>query len=92
MAQRRGSALLVAPVLALSLFLVGCPKRPATTAASAPPPTGRAAARARALRPAAPEPPRRARTAAAARAPPRPRRPRRPRLAGPSEFAAERRT
>jgi peptidoglycan-associated lipoprotein len=41
MAQRRGSALLLAvPVIALSLFLVGCPKRPATTAASAPPPTG----------------------------------------------------
>src|SRR6266853_473919 len=41
MAQRRRSALLLAvPVLALSLFLVGCPKRPATTAASAPPPTG----------------------------------------------------
>ena len=41
MAPRRGSALLFAvPVLALSLFLVGCPKRPATTAASAPPPTG----------------------------------------------------
>ena len=36
----RGSALLVAPVLVLSLFLAGCPKRPATTAASAPPPTG----------------------------------------------------
>jgi peptidoglycan-associated lipoprotein len=40
MAQRRGSVLLVAPVLVLSLFLAGCPKRPATTAASAPPPTG----------------------------------------------------
>ena len=41
MAPRRGSALLFAvPVLALSLFLVGCPKRPATTAASAPPPSG----------------------------------------------------
>ena len=41
MAQRRRSALLLAvPVLALSLFLVGCPKRPATTAASAPAPTG----------------------------------------------------
>ena len=41
MAPRRGSALLFAvPVLALSLFLVGCPKRPATTAASAPHPTG----------------------------------------------------
>jgi peptidoglycan-associated lipoprotein len=40
MAHRRGSALLAVPVLALSLFLVGCPKRPATTAASAPAPTG----------------------------------------------------
>jgi peptidoglycan-associated lipoprotein len=40
MAHRRGSVLLVAPVLVLSLFLAGCPKRPATTAASAPPPTG----------------------------------------------------
>jgi peptidoglycan-associated lipoprotein len=40
MAHRRGSALLVVPVLVLSLFLAGCPKRPATTAASAPPPTG----------------------------------------------------
>ena len=40
MAHRRGNALLVAPVLVLSLFLAGCPKRPATTAASAPPPTG----------------------------------------------------
>ena len=35
MAHRRGNALLVAPVLVLSLFLAGCPKRPATTAASA---------------------------------------------------------
>jgi peptidoglycan-associated lipoprotein len=40
MAHRRGSALLVVPVLVLALFLAGCPKRPATTAASAPPPTG----------------------------------------------------
>lgn len=41
MAHRWGSAQLLAiPVLALSLFLVGCPKRPATTAASAPAPTG----------------------------------------------------
>jgi peptidoglycan-associated lipoprotein len=40
MAHRRGSVLLVAPVLVLSLFLAGCPKRPATTAASAPAPTG----------------------------------------------------
>ncbi len=40
MAHRPGSVLLAVPVLVLSLFLVGCPKRPATTAASAPPPTG----------------------------------------------------
>jgi peptidoglycan-associated lipoprotein len=40
MVHRRGNVLLVAPVLVLSLFLAGCPKRPATTAASAPPPTG----------------------------------------------------
>jgi len=40
----RGSALLAVPVLVLSLFLVGCPKRPATTAASAPPPTAPPAA------------------------------------------------
>ncbi|HYR72940.1 MAG TPA: peptidoglycan-associated lipoprotein Pal [Candidatus Acidoferrum sp.] len=40
MAHRRGSALLVVPVLVLSLFLAGCAKRPATTAASAPPPSG----------------------------------------------------
>ena len=40
MAHRRGNVLLVAPVLVLSLFLAGCPKRPATTAASAPPPSG----------------------------------------------------
>jgi len=40
MAHRRGSVLLAVPVLVLALFLVGCPKRPATTAASAPPPTG----------------------------------------------------
>ena len=40
MVHRRGSVLLAVPVLVLSLFLVGCPKRPATTAASAPPPTG----------------------------------------------------
>lgn len=38
MAHRWGSALYVAPLLALSLFLVGCPKRPATMAASAPAP------------------------------------------------------
>jgi len=38
MAHRWGSALFVAPLLALSLFLAGCPKRPATMAASAPAP------------------------------------------------------
>src|SRR5258705_6987126 len=40
MAHRRGNALLVAPVLVLSPFLAGCRNGPATTAASAPPPTG----------------------------------------------------
>lgn len=39
MASRRSSVLSVLPLLALSLFLVGCPKRPATTAAAAPPPS-----------------------------------------------------
>jgi peptidoglycan-associated lipoprotein len=38
MRQGRGTALLVAPLLIVTLFLVGCPKRPATTAASAPAP------------------------------------------------------
>jgi len=38
MAHCRGRALLVAPLLALPLFLAGCPKRPATMAASAPAP------------------------------------------------------
>jgi peptidoglycan-associated lipoprotein len=38
MAHRWGSALSVAPLLVLSLFLAGCPKRPATLAASAPAP------------------------------------------------------
>jgi peptidoglycan-associated lipoprotein len=44
MSQRRGSVLLVMPLLALTLFLVGCPKRPATPVASAPAPTGSAVA------------------------------------------------
>ena len=43
MAYRRGSALLVVPVLILTLFLVGCPKRPATSGA-APAPGAPAAA------------------------------------------------
>jgi peptidoglycan-associated lipoprotein len=38
MAPRRSSVLSVLPLLALSLFLVGCPKRPATVATAAPPP------------------------------------------------------
>jgi len=38
MPLRRGSVLAVLPLLVLTLFLVGCPKRPATTAASAPAP------------------------------------------------------
>jgi len=44
MAQRRGSVLAVMPLLVLTLFLVGCPKRPATPVASAPAPTGSAMA------------------------------------------------
>jgi len=44
MVQRRGSVLLVVPLLVLTLFLVGCPKRPATPVASAPAPTGSAIA------------------------------------------------
>jgi peptidoglycan-associated lipoprotein len=39
MGSRRRSVLSVLPLLALSLLLVGCPKRPATTAASAPAPS-----------------------------------------------------
>jgi len=44
MLHRRGSLFLVAPLLVLALFLVGCPKRPATTAASAPAPSAPAPA------------------------------------------------
>jgi peptidoglycan-associated lipoprotein len=36
--QPRAHAFLVVPLLALTLFLVGCPKRPATTVAVAPAP------------------------------------------------------
>lgn len=50
MVQRRGPAFLVVPLLLLTLFLAGCPKRPATTGAVAPAPTAPAAA------PAAPAP------------------------------------
>jgi peptidoglycan-associated lipoprotein len=55
MAHRRGGVLLVVPLLALTLFLVGCPKRPATTAASAPAP-GVATTPPPTPSPAAPEP------------------------------------
>jgi peptidoglycan-associated lipoprotein len=44
MLHRRGSLFLVAPLLILALFLVGCPKRPATMAASAPAPAPPSAA------------------------------------------------
>ena len=50
MVQRRVPAFLVVPLLLLTLFLAGCPKRPATTGAVAPAPTAPAAA------PAAPAP------------------------------------
>ena len=50
MVQRRGPAFLVVPLLLLTLFLAGCPKRPATTGAVAPAPTAPTAA------PAAPAP------------------------------------
>ncbi|HLC41463.1 MAG TPA: peptidoglycan-associated lipoprotein Pal [Methylomirabilota bacterium] len=36
---RRWQCLTIIPVLGLALFLVGCPKRPATTTAAAPPPS-----------------------------------------------------
>jgi peptidoglycan-associated lipoprotein len=38
MSHRRGNLFLVAPLLILTLFLVGCPKRPVTSMAAAPPP------------------------------------------------------
>ena len=38
MAHQRRSALLLVPLLGLSLFLAGCPKRPATLASTAPAP------------------------------------------------------
>jgi peptidoglycan-associated lipoprotein len=38
MSHRRGNLFLVAPLLILTLFLVGCPKRPVTSVAAAPPP------------------------------------------------------
>src|SRR3990172_210513 len=38
MLHRRWQLLPILPVLVLALFLVGCPKRPATTSAAAPAP------------------------------------------------------
>ena len=44
MPQRRGHLHLLLPLVVLMLFVTGCPKRPATTAASAPAPSGSALA------------------------------------------------
>src|SRR6267142_274824 len=52
MMQPRAHAFLVVPLLALTLFLVGCPKRPATTVAVAPAPAAPQAAPAPAPAPA----------------------------------------
>ena len=88
MRHGRGSSLLVMPLLIAALFLVGCPKRPATTAASAPAPAAPAA-----MAPAAPRARRAPSTPSApaprAGRPPRPRRPppRPRRRRAPSEFA-----
>ena len=38
--RQRAHVLMAIPIVALSLFLAGCPKRPATTVASAPAPSG----------------------------------------------------
>ena len=52
MAKPRAHAYLVVPLLVLTLFLVGCPKRPATTGAVAPAPSAPQAAPAPAPAPA----------------------------------------
>ena len=52
MAKPRAHAYLVVPLLALTLFLVGCPKRPAGTGALAPAPSAQQAAPAPAPTPA----------------------------------------
>jgi len=52
MAKPRAHAYLVVPLLVLTLFLVGCPKRPATTGAVAPAPSAPQAAPAPAAAPA----------------------------------------
>jgi peptidoglycan-associated lipoprotein len=51
MPQRRGTLHLLLPLLALMLLVTGCPKRPATTAAAAPAPTGSAMAPASPMQP-----------------------------------------
>ena len=56
MAKPRAHAYMVVPLLALTLFLVGCPKRPATTGAVAPAPSAPMAAPAPAPAPMAPAP------------------------------------
>src|SRR5215471_1011042 len=90
MSHRRGSLLLVAPLLILALFLVGCPKRPATSVAAAPPPVAPVVAAppppapAPAPAPAPPPPP----PAAAAPAPAPTPAPPAPPPARPAEFMA----
>ena len=74
MAKPRAHAYLVVPLLALTLFLVGCPKRPATTGAVAPAPPAPQAAP-------APPPPAPAPAPAPAPPPPAP-----APVAKPSEF------
>lgn len=78
MAKQWAHGYLVVPLLVLTLFLVGCPKRPATTGAVAPAPSAPQAAPAPAPAPLAP--------AAAAPAPaPAPAAP----MVKPSEFAPD---
>ena len=69
MAKQRAHAYLVVPLLALTLFLVGCPKRPASSGAAPAPPGAPAAATTTPPAPApAPAPP----TATPTPPPPRP--------------------
>jgi peptidoglycan-associated lipoprotein len=56
MAHERGRKFLVAPLLLLALFLAGCPKRPATSVASAPAPAATPAPGPSAMTPATPAP------------------------------------
>src|SRR3990172_1701993 len=81
MAKPRAHAYLVVPLLVLTLFLVGCPKRPATTGAVAPAPSAPQAAPAPAAAPAPRQGPAAAPAARQAPAPaPAP-------MVKPSEFA-----